>query len=344
MQSIARILSIVGPVAASRIVREKQAVVSKSSVQGPDPECKTGLLSFDRKICCASYCGECSDYPTCESVNGQSSWNSCCKSAIADLECGKGATASVCLMTCSKAVPPCIMDIKITIPAVARNAADDANKAVKHWRAKAAAAIAPQPPPLAAPDKPSTLEPEPSGDPGVKPGPPAAPDKKKEPLGDPGIKPEPPAAPDKKPAAPYAKRSDIPGACVPSPKVPDNGRCLFGDQCASGFCCPFFKSCLGNEGYTPLPYEVVKEDPIRFEIMWAPECGDSGCDVCDMRDGSAGFMCKEVDMGNGAGPVLAGNPFGLDPYDITNPECKCDDRFNAAFLAGTWVKECMPAV
>merc|ERR1719271_1343188 len=111
----------------------------------PDPLCKTGVISLKTtgkpQSCCAGYCGECTDYPTCEKVRGQDSKNACCASAVYDMRCGK-APANVCLKKCSEAVPPCIMDkdeIKIETPK--RNAADNCTKAVPDWRDKAENAI-----------------------------------------------------------------------------------------------------------------------------------------------------------------------------------------------------------
>merc|ERR1719181_2267535 len=82
-----------------------------------DPKCKTGVLSFDQKICCSRFCGKCSDYPTCKSIRGQDSTNTCCKSAIADRKCGK-SPANDCVKTCSESYPPCIMDFDVKISKV----------------------------------------------------------------------------------------------------------------------------------------------------------------------------------------------------------------------------------
>merc|ERR1719314_47282 len=112
----------------------------------PDPKCHTGQPSLpggepDPQVCCAGYCGECSDYPTCKSVRGQKSENACCASKVYEMRCGN-APANVCLKKCSDAVPPCIMDkdeIKIEKPK--RNAADNCTKAVPDWRKKADNAV-----------------------------------------------------------------------------------------------------------------------------------------------------------------------------------------------------------
>mmetsp|Transcript_97309 Transcript_97309/g.172257 ORF Transcript_97309/g.172257 Transcript_97309/m.172257 type:complete len:165 (-) Transcript_97309:107-601(-) len=113
----------------------------------PDPMCKTGKISLkltadEKQACCAGYCGECSDYPSCKSVRGQDSAGACCKSEVLALECGEGAAANVCLKKCSESVPPCIMHSGevFSVPDTAGSAGDDCTKAVEDWRAKAAAA------------------------------------------------------------------------------------------------------------------------------------------------------------------------------------------------------------
>merc|ERR1719491_1826457 len=96
----------------------------------PDPMCKSGVVSIadgDNQVCCAGYCGECTDYPTCSKVRGQNSTNACCKSEVKKMECGKGAAANVCLKKCSESLPPCIMEdgeVKKLAPPKT-NAADD---------------------------------------------------------------------------------------------------------------------------------------------------------------------------------------------------------------------------
>merc|ERR1719261_1374154 len=67
---------------------------SIAAVAKPDPTCKTGLLTLPGlpkpggpQVCCPSYCGECSDYPSCASVRGQNSKYSCCASDVLALAC-----------------------------------------------------------------------------------------------------------------------------------------------------------------------------------------------------------------------------------------------------------------
>merc|ERR1719197_2125121 len=93
-----------------------------------------GVISIDGKTCCAGYCGECTDYETCKSVRGQDSENACCATKVLSMECGGGsAPANVCLKKCSEAVPPCIMDMEVTIPSTERHAGDDCNEAITDW-------------------------------------------------------------------------------------------------------------------------------------------------------------------------------------------------------------------
>merc|ERR550537_1821902 len=115
----------------------------------PDPYCKTGTLSLagtptadGPQVCCAGYCGECSDYPTCKSVRGQDSENACCASKVLEMSCDEGAPANVCLKSCTEAVPPCIMPKgeKFEMPAES-SAAEDCEKAVDDFMTQAQSAV-----------------------------------------------------------------------------------------------------------------------------------------------------------------------------------------------------------
>lgn len=148
--------------------------------------------------------------------------------------------------------------------------------------------------------------------------------------------------------ASYTTIADIPDSCTPSPLVPDNGRCIFSFQCASGFCCPFFKSCLGNDGYTPLASDAVEADALRKKMMWTSayggeaDCGkssDQTCDVCAMRECSQAMTCDMCSEVNGQ-PLFEGNDWGMPAWNIADPKCGCHPDFVAAFQAGTWVEGC----
>merc|ERR1719325_390369 len=110
---------MVQPAQASTVLRSeagrKMAAARQLQAAGlPDPKCSAGIIALKEvgkpQACCAGYCGECSDYPTCSSVRGQASEGACCASKVLDLRCGGGAPANKCLKSCSQSVPPCIMD------------------------------------------------------------------------------------------------------------------------------------------------------------------------------------------------------------------------------------------
>merc|ERR1712048_1368688 len=111
-------------------------------VSTADPMCSTGVVSVvGPKVCCAGYCGECSDYPTCASVRGQASQNACCQTKVYEQRCGGGAPANACLQSCSESVPPCIMDNEaVVVPQTGRHAGNDCNKAIQQWRVQAESA------------------------------------------------------------------------------------------------------------------------------------------------------------------------------------------------------------
>merc|ERR1719281_1418820 len=117
------------------------------AVSVPDPKCHTGQLSLagsepDPQVCCASYCGECSDYPSCKSVRGQASENACCASKVLEMSCDEGAPANVCLKSCTEAVPPCVMPKGETFEMPAESsAAEDCEKAVDDFMTQAQSAV-----------------------------------------------------------------------------------------------------------------------------------------------------------------------------------------------------------
>merc|ERR1740138_1064638 len=112
----------------------------------PDPMCKTGIVSIAdgaAQVCCAGYCDECTDYPTCASVRGQNSTFACCKTEVYKRRCGS-APANVCLKSCKDSVPPCIMEtgkVFTTPDPSARTAGSDCGDAVSDWNKKAAASM-----------------------------------------------------------------------------------------------------------------------------------------------------------------------------------------------------------
>merc|ERR1719456_2129317 len=127
-------------------VRKMVSARNLESAGLPDPNCHTGVISMkvgdEPQVCCAGYCGECSDYPTCMSVRGQNSTYACCKTPVYEMRCGN-APANVCLKSCSESVPPCLMDSEVvytTPDPKMRTAGADCNEAVADWRHKVEAA------------------------------------------------------------------------------------------------------------------------------------------------------------------------------------------------------------
>merc|ERR1719198_2183407 len=142
----AAVLASPASAAGAAAVRRALAARSIAAAGVPDPHCSSGVISLkeegEPQACCAGYCGECTDYPTCKEVRGQDSENACCKSDVLKSACGK-APANVCLKKCTEAVPPCIMEEGKTFKKPdpdARNAGQDCNEAVSDWRKKAEAA------------------------------------------------------------------------------------------------------------------------------------------------------------------------------------------------------------
>merc|ERR1719298_9561 len=153
MQSIMCVVAVLfafSGVSGSRLTKKLIAARSMAAAGVPDPKCHTGVISLpftgseDPQVCCAGYCGECTDYPTCGSVKGQDSENACCASSVKKMSCDAGAPANVCLKSCEESVPPCIMPKgeKFEMPDPdARNAKDDSNEAIPDWMNKAKTAV-----------------------------------------------------------------------------------------------------------------------------------------------------------------------------------------------------------
>merc|ERR1719433_1441600 len=134
--------------ASKRMDAVRRMVATKHLARAglPDPTCATGVISLKEvdkpQVCCAGYCNECSDYPTCASVRGQNSTFACCKTEVYKRRCGE-SLPNVCLKSCKEAVPPCIMEdgqVFTTPDPSTRTAGTDCNEAVKDWRQRAKAA------------------------------------------------------------------------------------------------------------------------------------------------------------------------------------------------------------
>merc|ERR1719377_16057 len=147
--SIALIAQWCVTVSSARTLTQVEKILAARSLSAanlPDPKCHTGVISLSKpKVCCAGYCGECSDYPTCGSVRGQDSANACCATKVYEMRCGN-APANVCLKSCKDAVPPCIMDSGEVYEAPdpnMRHAGTDCLEAVPNWQTKSESAMTP---------------------------------------------------------------------------------------------------------------------------------------------------------------------------------------------------------
>ena len=124
------------------------AVVAAASLRAklPDPQCKTGVLSLsagdEKQICCPSYCGECSDYSTCGSVNGQDSAKACCASKVRELSCDVNSADPYCIKSCEDGVPPCVLAAAVVVEKEDNDASADCDGAVDEWMTKAESAVA----------------------------------------------------------------------------------------------------------------------------------------------------------------------------------------------------------
>mmetsp|Transcript_38603 Transcript_38603/g.111366 ORF Transcript_38603/g.111366 Transcript_38603/m.111366 type:complete len:326 (-) Transcript_38603:114-1091(-) len=153
------------------------------------------------------------------------------------------------------------------------------------------------------------------------------------------------------PAPPWESREAIPSACLPKVLVPEGGRCLFDDQCATGYCCPYLRSCL----MTTLQYTKVSAmgDDLRLALIWGEggarantggmthdTSAAGGTDICNrVNAASQDFgRCNPYMTSVTGPPTIALQDSGsfIKAFDLTNPQCECDARFQAAVLADSW--------
>merc|ERR1719247_1347586 len=133
---------------SSAVLLQKSMLARTLAAAGKgDPTCKSGIASqsggVQQQVCCPHYCGECSDYPTCNKVNGQASGNACCATRVAKMSCDSGkAQMNTCIKSCDEKGPPCILAEKVPfeVPSVT-SAAEDCNEAVGEWMDSAETSI-----------------------------------------------------------------------------------------------------------------------------------------------------------------------------------------------------------
>mmetsp|Transcript_4620 Transcript_4620/g.10168 ORF Transcript_4620/g.10168 Transcript_4620/m.10168 type:complete len:190 (-) Transcript_4620:80-649(-) len=139
-----RIACLVVAVAAGRLFKANTtALLSK----GKDPQCRTGLLSFeetDLQVCCPTYCKQCTNYPGCKAVFGdetRDSGEACCVDTIIKLSCEKASHKLGCIKSCEKSLPPCYMPEGTVFEEPEETSASaDCDNAVQDWLDAAEAA------------------------------------------------------------------------------------------------------------------------------------------------------------------------------------------------------------
>jgi hypothetical protein len=153
----------------------------------------------------------------------------------------------------------------------------------------------------------------------------------------------------------YASRADIPSGCelAPANKVANDGRCLFDDQCQSGFCCPYCRCCQGQE------VGSWTADTLLRQILVAPPqgegtnaCENGFCLACDYRDAAqSGSTAVNPCLtwstnpdGSNAQPILTTSSQSMIDFaglwNLADPACNCDARFIQYMLDDCWVPEC----
>lgn len=153
----------------------------------------------------------------------------------------------------------------------------------------------------------------------------------------------------------YASRADIPSGCelAPADKVANDGRCLFDDQCQSGFCCPYCRCCQGQQ------VGSWTDDPMLREILVAPPigggtngCHNGFCKACDFQaEAESGSMAVNPCLtwstnpdGSNAQPILTTSSQSMIGFaglwNLADPACHCDSRFVQYMLDDCWVPEC----
>lgn len=118
---------------------------------------------------------------------------------------------------------------------------------------------------------------------------------------------------------------------MPSALVPRYGRCLFGYQCATGFCSAFFRVCLANDR-DKLPPRLVQADRHLKRILWQTCKGrHKDCRTCEFspRNLEDFQVCAED-------PFSPGRP-SLSLFDPSDPTCGCHDDFVNLYRAEAWV-------
>mmetsp|Transcript_31783 Transcript_31783/g.69536 ORF Transcript_31783/g.69536 Transcript_31783/m.69536 type:complete len:188 (-) Transcript_31783:122-685(-) len=128
-------------VSAAKFTLKSNATLEQPRSDGKDPQCRTGILSFEdtsEQACCPKYCKECTNFPSCSKVFGAESDDSskaCCVDTMIAKSCeGEESHVHGCVRKCSESLPPCLMEAgeEFTAPPET-SAAADCDEAVSDW-------------------------------------------------------------------------------------------------------------------------------------------------------------------------------------------------------------------
>lgn len=111
--------------------------------------------------------------------------------------------------------------------------------------------------------------------------------------------------------------ADLLNGCIPHPKFPVGRACVYGQQCASGFCCPFHRVCLVR-GNSIVSYDEMEKQNSP-EIMAILNENKKMCNLTSMS-----FECTE------SGETQK-------PWPEWDPEqCNCTSDYLKMYYAERW--------
>jgi len=112
--------------------------------------------------------------------------------------------------------------------------------------------------------------------------------------------------------------------CVPDPLRANGKACVYGNQCASFFCCPFEKICMANASTAVSSSDIQTANEAATAVWAVLNTQDQICTTGDI----AACMCYGADDSQGPGDPS-------ENWDIT--QCACKQGFLDLYNAETWV-------
>jgi len=114
--------------------------------------------------------------------------------------------------------------------------------------------------------------------------------------------------------------SPNPSSCTPSQLLPVGGLCVYGNQCASKFCCPRLKACLADANSGISSSDIKVQADHRDEIMGIVMGGKGTCS----DPWSNGQKCMQTGEGK-----------PLSSWDQT--QCGCNAAYMTRYNGCSWV-------